>query len=386
MLAQNLAICWKLFEKYKYFLQTQSAGNYIIFNVRPKSEVKISKINFILDKLHRILRDYTLKIINNFGILYKYIHFIELNFCMSPNITTVGIKKQYISTFTNKQTDIKNTHTIIPRDIYLSSYLAGLIEGDGCIYLSKNDINTPQIIITFTNKDYPLLATLQKIFNIGNIYKIKGKNAYHYRISDKKGLEKIVNLINGYMRTPKNYQFNKLIEWLNKKNINIIKKPLDTSPLDSNAWLAGFIEGDGHFSVRLSIDKKGKLTKTACSLELVQRQKDIYGISYFEIMFEISKFLLCNVKEINITSKNPQYRLRTTNLKGNLILENYLNTFPLFGSKYLDYKDWSKILEFFYIQKKKNEDDIKKILKIKSNMNNNRTYFNWDHLQKINKI
>ena len=28
--------------------------------------------------------------------------------------------------------------------------------------------------------------------------------------------------------------------------------PLDASPIDSNAWLAGFSDSDGHFSVRLS--------------------------------------------------------------------------------------------------------------------------------------
>ena len=28
--------------------------------------------------------------------------------------------------------------------------------------------------------------------------------------------------------------------------------PLDTSSLDSNAWLAGFIDTDGHFSIKLS--------------------------------------------------------------------------------------------------------------------------------------
>ena len=56
------------------------------------------------------------------------------------------------------------------------------------------------------------------------------------------------------MRTPKIYALYNLIDWLNLKfeDINIPKKYINNSPLDSNAWLSGFIEADGHFSVRTS--------------------------------------------------------------------------------------------------------------------------------------
>ena len=47
---------------------------------------------------------------------------------------------------------------------------------------------------------------------VGNIYKPKGKDACTYVISDLKGLNKVVNLINGYMRTPKIVQLYKLID------------------------------------------------------------------------------------------------------------------------------------------------------------------------------
>jgi hypothetical protein len=68
------------------------------------------------------------------------------------------------------------------------------------------------IVIAFHSKDLPLALILQKILGVGNIYKIKGKNAYSYTISDLKGLIKVVNLINGYMRTPKLVQLYKLID------------------------------------------------------------------------------------------------------------------------------------------------------------------------------
>lgn len=94
----------------------------------------------------------------------------------------------------------------------MGSYLAGLIEGDGAIYIPKNNRNAAMIIISFHSKDLPLFLILQKNLGEGNILKIKGKNAYQYTISDIKGLIKVVNLINGYMRTPKIVQLYKLID------------------------------------------------------------------------------------------------------------------------------------------------------------------------------
>lgn len=91
------------------------------------------------------------------------------------------------------------------------------------------------------------------------------------------------------------------------------------------------------------------------------------------------------VKPIRITSCHPQYRLRTTSLKGNIVLDEYLSKYPLFGSKYLDYKDWLKVLSFFKLgkPKKRSKEEINEILYIKSNMNDRRNFFIWNHLQKF---
>jgi hypothetical protein len=47
----------------------------------------------------------------------------------------------------------------------------------------------------------------------------------------------MVELMNGYMRTPKIVMFNRLIDFLNQKfpNLLIPKKEIDNSKLDSNA-------------------------------------------------------------------------------------------------------------------------------------------------------
>lgn len=64
------------------------------------------------------------------------------------------------------------------------------------IYIPKNK-GGAAIVIAFNGKDFPLALLLQNL-NVGNIYKPKGKDACTYVISDLQGLNKVVNLINGY--------------------------------------------------------------------------------------------------------------------------------------------------------------------------------------------
>ncbi len=69
---------------------------------------------------------------------------------------------------------------------------------------------------------------------------------------------KTINLINGYMRTPKIEALHRAIKWYNDNyNFNIEALDLDQSPINSNAWLAGFTDGDGNFSINL-VDRKKK--------------------------------------------------------------------------------------------------------------------------------
>jgi LAGLIDADG endonuclease len=186
------------------------------------------------------------------------------------------------------------------------------------------------------------------------------------------------------MRTPKMYTLHNLIEWLNKKNLdlNITKKDLDKTPLTSNAWLSSMIESDGHFSVRTSLGSK--YIKLECKMELTQRQNDHNGRTNLIFLEEIANFFLTTVKSIRMDTKYPQYRVRTTSLKGNIIVENYFLKYPLFGTKYLDFMDWINVLNFFKLEQ--HMSNVKQISDIKSNMNNKRTIFTWDHLQNFYKL
>lgn len=123
----------------------------------------------------------------------------------------------------------------------LGSYLAGLIEGDGTIVVPriepKGKLNYASVQIVFQAKDFPMLTLLAKTLDHGSISKKKMSAAYIYTINNFAGLQSLVNLINGSIRTPKIMDFQELINYINQKNReeNLILRPLNTSPLISDA-------------------------------------------------------------------------------------------------------------------------------------------------------
>jgi hypothetical protein len=269
----------------------------------------------------------------------------------------------------------------------LGSYLAGLLEGDGTIVVPKTErstkgrLNYPSIQIVFQLKDFPLCQAIQKQLGYGSISKKKQSAAYIFTINSNEGLINFAKLINGKLRGPKYFQYCLLVKFLflNNKNLdfNLNLNKLDQSLLSTNSWLAGFIEADGSFQVRTSL--KSKVKRLQLSFELSQMRVTKYGYSMLELMLSIAQFLNINVNEIRSDRKHPQYRIRTSTIKTNLNLCNYLDQFNLQGTKYLDYQDWKSIL--YYFKEGTHNENISKIVEIKSGMNQQRIEYNWNHLQ-----
>ena len=284
--------------------------------------------------------------------------------------------------YTNKALFVDSSNT------QFSYYIAGLIEGDGTIHVpksersSKEKLNYPSIQIVFHLKDLPLALLIQKELGHGSISRKKGLNAYKYTVNNIQGVLLLINLLNGKMKTNKIFALHRLIDWYNQyRGTSIEKKGFNTDAILSNAWLSGFIDSDGHFSLRST--ESGKYPKIECKFELSQKQKEGNKDNLF-FLEEIAVSLDSVVKPFRIESNNPQYRIRTTNLKANLAVIDYLTQYPLFGSKFLDYKDWAKVVDMFATVKKgsfNHKDNMDYVKQIKSNTNDKRTVFVWDHLQ-----
>lgn len=187
-------------------------------------------------------------------------------------------------------------------------------------------------------------------------------------IKKKSSVLKIINLINGSMRTPKIEALHQMINWFNL-NGNTKLKPLglDISPILSNSWLSGFIDADGSFYVNWLLDKNGRTTSLQYYLRISQRSNyhkldSIFNLSYFNIMNKICKDLLVNLrfrKRLRNNSRlEESYKVRTANYLSNYIILSYLIQYPLYSYKYLNAIAQLELLKLSKNKEYKNTDGI----------------------------
>ena len=266
-------------------------------------------------------------------------------------------------------------------------YLSGLFEGDGHIWIqnpNQKKKHNPRFCITFSLKNEPLAKKLLELIGSGFIRYKRQDNACVLTVSPVIGLKKLVHLLNGELRTPKIHQLKKLIDWLNKNhNTKITKLPLKDSLLSEDGWLSGFIDSDGSFSVQYTkLENNAKKRKISCRLRIEQRMLDaITNESYLKVLTDVSNFLNCSLLTRKQKSTGNEYYTLTASSKISLkIIVNYLEEYPLFSSKYLDYNDWKEIVFLIFENKHYTEEGINKTESVKNSMNRKRTKFTWNHL------
>jgi len=306
--------------------------------------------------------------------------------------------------------------------INLGPYLAGLIEGDGTIFINDNESRvkyTPKIDIVFKKADKPFAEYLSKLIGCGKVYDKEGEYVIwqNQRIVD---VFIIINLINGHMRTPKHEALVRIINWYNnyitnnqhlwlpatqeilKKLYVITCKPIDTSPIDSNAWLAGFTDADGNFAISLSKKTSKHESRINLYYRLEIRQQyhkpiisdsfddlNIDKRSYHNVMLNIASLF-----KVKLYSRSQRYTYKginkiynsyivmVTNYKTLVNVPTYFDKYPLLSSKYLDYKDWCKVLDVIL---SKGQDTLpggswELGNHIRKDYNSTRSTFTWDHL------
>ena len=317
-----------------------------------------------------------------------------------------GFGKNKIQTYTTlvSSSDINSEEIRLHNK--LGPYLAGLIESDGS--LAVHDINSkakkysPKIVVVFNLNDNTLAEKLASVTQVGKIYKRENQGCVLWNIQNSGDVIKIINIINGYMRTPKIEALHRAIAWYNDNmNTNIKPLGLDLSPIDSNSWLSGFTDGDGNFSITLTDRKKkgvatSKRVQAFFRIELRQnyhREVSIAqgGISYFEILDKIARYLNVNLYSRSREKNNKifyAFMVISHSAESHLKVIEYFDRYPLYSSKYLAYKDWKYVVEQIKLRDGKplTVENIKEIQKIKDQFNNNRKEFHnlLPHLDTIN--
>jgi len=123
-------------------------------------------------------------------------------------------------------------------------WLAGVIDGDGCLLVSKAGYTSCEI--TMGLSDLSCLKYIQNKIG-GSIKSRSGVRAYRWRLHDRKGMIDLVNSINGHIR-----HSNRLVQ-LHRVCSVLNIEPSKPGKLDNtNAWFAGFFDADGSITLNTS--------------------------------------------------------------------------------------------------------------------------------------
>ena len=234
-------------------------------------------------------------------------------------------------------------------------YFAGLIEGSGQFN------STQQLVIEFNFLDASLAYYIKNRLGFGSVKKVKDKNAYLYVISNKEGIIRTINLINGKLRT-----FNKFNQVINnilshskytEENINF---KINNSNDFYNHWIAGFSDADASFQIKI-VNRVNK-SKPEISLNFQIDQKDKDVLLLFKKVFG---------GNLGYRESPDSYYYGSTSFGSAKKVINYFDTFHLQSSKHINYLKWRKA--YIIIQDKGHltETGIDKITKLKNSMNRN---------------
>ncbi len=265
-------------------------------------------------------------------------------------------------TIRDNSENIKNISIHVPthlkplNDEQFGHYLAGLIDGDG--HFSSQQ----QLVIVFSSPDVQLAYYIKEIIGFGHVKKVNNKNAYLYIISNKDGIIKAINLINGKLRT-----FNKFNQVINnilahsKYTEQDINFEMNKSNDFNNHWIAGFSDADASFQIKIvNRVNKPRPAEIILNFQIDQKDKDVL-------------LLIKDVFGGNLGHRKSQdsYYYGSTSFGSAKKVINYFDTFHLQSRKHINYLKWRKA--YIIIQEKGHltESGIDKITKLKNSMNRN---------------
>ena len=244
---------------------------------------------------------------------------------------------------------------------YIEPFFVGLLEGDGIITTdlgsSKKYIRV-RIVIALKNEINNQIM-LDKIKNIiGGRVTIERQNKYVTWIaSSQTDVNKVLLILARYplltirkqcqLEFAKNSllykDFDNFI--LNRKNMYNNKKEILDSintniefkqlPFYFKAWLSGFIEAEGNFS--LVFNEKGKLRKSSFSIGQLDELHILHMIKFY---FQSENKITKDKKKINFKgniNESDYYRLSLYNALSRKLIFEHFEKYPLIGNKKLSY-------------------------------------------------
>lgn len=179
------------------------------------------------------------------SLIFKGTNCISLNICWAPMVKISKIHKwnQQVTNGRSYSSHLVGTSETTRATSYsfketrFNQWLAGLIDGDGSLLVSKEGYTSCEITVALA--DERMLRIIQNKLG-GTIKPRSGVRAIRWRLHNKSGMIELINRINGHIRhTSRLLQLNRVCSVLDLKLL---------SPdvlHNKHGWFAGFFDADG---------------------------------------------------------------------------------------------------------------------------------------------
>jgi hypothetical protein len=211
-----------------------------------------------------------------------------------------------------------------------NQWLAGLIDGDGCLLVSSKGYTSLEITMGLRDES-TLFEIKQKLG--GSIQLRSSSNAFRYRLHDRNGMLCLMEKINGLCRHPTRIiQLKKVCE-----KLNIPFKKIEQLTF-YDGWFSGFFDADGTVCIR-----KGKYPQLTISVsqkekEIVQLFQNRFGGNVrFDKSATVYKWDIINSQQIfdfcDFLKKNP---LRSSKKRRVFLIPKYFELREAFAYRAAD--------------------------------------------------
>lgn len=257
----------------------------------------------IRDNLHKFIKSYPIRgyppkaglIGISISYWYKIITNIVKIFIKRYNLQITNSRfKSYLVGIseTTRETSLKN------KNIKFNEWLAGIIDANGNLTITKNNIISLEIIISYN--DIKALEIIKSKYG-GSIKPKSGYNTFRYRLSNLNNIIIIINNINGNLHNSKRLlQLHKICNNLNIPLIESISlnKPrvteisrgghyksdqMEISIYNDNNWYIGYFDGKG--KIEYKFNKSQELDEYIPELTISINDKILDNINIFKSKF-----------------------------------------------------------------------------------------------------
>lgn len=287
------------------------------------------------------------------------------------NDNEVGSSETTCETLRNNDIDSLNLNSTF------KYWFIGFTEGDGSFIVNKNGYL--EFKVTQSSIDAQILFYIKKELGFGSV-RVQDKNnkTHHFRVRDQKGpgpigargerpalsrgalgILKLIHIFNGNLLTErKNNQFKLWLEAFNKAykmDIKLIQS--NNTPTLANAWLSGFSDSEGCFTV--SVIKRSESYNQVQVRYILSQKNELELMTKIATLFDGKVTYLKSYDGYNMTVNLSKLRK----------VISYFNINSLKTKKYIDYFNWLKVYKLVVNKDHFNEDGLNRVKDLMNKIN-----------------